>query len=257
MISNASKIIGGRKLRGLATYPPSEEFLTVDETGQLSTATASSPDLSPYVRGPNESIINRIARFSDSTGKLIASSLVEINDAGYLNVYNANGLKTCAYTDIYGRYNIEPDSGHTQVTGTSFYAFQIRRPGMSWFGLGDANGDTFAIGNVNSGQALLKIHQSTRKLTAFNDIEIENNVRYRNIAAGTIVEEVYNSGLSLWQEITRSETSTDGGKFSVLGAAPALRQLGGAATAGATYTTTEQNMIQKAYDTLRTFGFLT
>lgn len=41
-----------------------------------------------------------------------------------------------------------------------------------------------------------------------------------------------------------------------LGAAPAGQQTGGAATAGGTWTSTEQTMLQRAYDALRTFGFL-
>lgn len=45
--------------------------------------------------------------------------------------------------------------------------------------------------------------------------------------------------------------------IGVLGAAAAARQTGGAATASGTYGATEQGMIQKAYDALRTFGFLT
>ncbi|HNP70622.1 MAG TPA: hypothetical protein PKK15_05925 [Kouleothrix sp.] len=42
-----------------------------------------------------------------------------------------------------------------------------------------------------------------------------------------------------------------------LGATPAAQQTGGAATAGASYTATEQGMLQKAYNALRTFGLLT
>jgi hypothetical protein len=41
------------------------------------------------------------------------------------------------------------------------------------------------------------------------------------------------------------------------GATPAAQQTGGAATASNTYGTNEQEMLQKAYDALRTFGFLT
>lgn len=37
---------------------------------------------------------------------------------------------------------------------------------------------------------------------------------------------------------------------------PVLQQSGGSATAGNTYTTTEKQMIQKAYDCLRAFGLL-
>lgn len=45
-------------------------------------------------------------------------------------------------------------------------------------------------------------------------------------------------------------------KVGFLGAASAIQQTGGAATAGAAYGATEQTMLQAAYDALRTFGFL-
>lgn len=46
-------------------------------------------------------------------------------------------------------------------------------------------------------------------------------------------------------------------KIGFFGVTAAVQQTGGAATAGATYTATEQSMLQKAYDCLRTFGLLT
>ena len=42
-----------------------------------------------------------------------------------------------------------------------------------------------------------------------------------------------------------------------LGASAVVRQTGGAATAGGTYTSTEQGMIQRAYDAMRSYGLLT
>lgn len=45
-------------------------------------------------------------------------------------------------------------------------------------------------------------------------------------------------------------------KIGFLNKAPAAQQTGGAATATIAYTATEQGMLQKAYDCLRTFGFL-
>lgn len=43
-------------------------------------------------------------------------------------------------------------------------------------------------------------------------------------------------------------------KLGFLGAVPAAQQTLGAATAGGSYTATEQVMLQKVYDALRTFG---
>ena len=48
----------------------------------------------------------------------------------------------------------------------------------------------------------------------------------------------------------------DVGDVGFFGVTPAAQQTGGAATAGGTYTATEQAMLQAAYDALRTFGFL-
>lgn len=47
-----------------------------------------------------------------------------------------------------------------------------------------------------------------------------------------------------------------GCKVGFFSTTPVLRQTGGAATAGNTYTATEKTMIQKAYDCLRAFGLL-
>jgi hypothetical protein len=46
-------------------------------------------------------------------------------------------------------------------------------------------------------------------------------------------------------------------RIGFLGATPVGRQAGGAATAGAAYSATEQQMLQSVYDCLRTFGLLT
>lgn len=45
-------------------------------------------------------------------------------------------------------------------------------------------------------------------------------------------------------------------KVGFFGATPAVQQTGGAATAGATYTATEQAMIQKMYNAMRAFGLI-
>ena len=59
------------------------------------------------------------------------------------------------------------------------------------------------------------------------------------------------------REIWRGWATGSAAAIGFLGATPAVRQTGGAATAGGTYTATEQAMIQAAYDALRTFGLLT
>lgn len=45
-------------------------------------------------------------------------------------------------------------------------------------------------------------------------------------------------------------------KIGFLGATPVVQQTGGSATAGASYTSTEEGMLNKCYAALRAFGFL-
>lgn len=58
---------------------------------------------------------------------------------------------------------------------------------------------------------------------------------------------------SSWHEAFQISTA---GNVGFLGATPAAQQSGGSATAGLVFTATEQAMLQKAYDALRTFGYL-
>lgn len=68
-----------------------------------------------------------------------------------------------------------------------------------------------------------------------------------------------NIGVNTFSPATTVDIS---GSFSVsgntgfFGATPSAQQTGGAATAGGTYSTTEQDMLQKVYNCLRAFGFL-
>lgn len=59
-----------------------------------------------------------------------------------------------------------------------------------------------------------------------------------------------------WVHAGAERMRINGTGIGFLGAAPAAQQAGGAATATGTWTATEQLMLQKAYDTLRTFGLL-
>lgn len=58
--------------------------------------------------------------------------------------------------------------------------------------------------------------------------------------------------------LTALQLGTDGSAplFGALGVAPAPQQSGGEATAGSSYTAAEQDMIQKCWDCLRIFGYL-
>lgn len=58
------------------------------------------------------------------------------------------------------------------------------------------------------------------------------------------------------REFMRGRGGSAAPMIGFLGATPAVRQTGGAATAGASYGATEQAMLQKIYDMGRTFGFL-
>ncbi len=59
------------------------------------------------------------------------------------------------------------------------------------------------------------------------------------------------------REIVRMRATGSAGALGFFGTTPAVQQTGGSATAGGTYGSTEQTMLQKVYDALRAFGLLT
>lgn len=68
---------------------------------------------------------------------------------------------------------------------------------------------------------------------------------------------VFNIWDTAAREALRLEASGSAPMIGFLGATAVVRQTGGAATAGGTYTATEQGMIQRTYDAMRAYGLLT
>jgi hypothetical protein len=66
----------------------------------------------------------------------------------------------------------------------------------------------------------------------------------------------YVSDATANREAMRIESSGTAPMIGFLGAAAAAQQTGGAATAGSTYGTNEQTMLQTVYNAMRTFGLL-
>lgn len=79
-------------------------------------------------------------------------------------------------------------------------------------------------------------------------------VQWNGFVGATPISFTDNAGAALMQFASGAVTF-NGTAWGVFGT-NAAQQTGGAATAGGTYTATEQSMLQKAYDALRTFGFL-
>lgn len=71
---------------------------------------------------------------------------------------------------------------------------------------------------------------------------------------GQVEFNVYDTAARNWLTVTTTGSAAQVGFFGVT---PASQQTGGAKTAGSSYTSNEQAMIQAAYTCLRTFGFLT
>lgn len=72
--------------------------------------------------------------------------------------------------------------------------------------------------------------------------------------AADMVFSAYN--VTTKREFLRGRGGSSNAQIGFLGATPASQQTGGAATASGTYGVTEQTMLQRAYDCLRTFGLL-
>jgi hypothetical protein len=94
---------------------------------------------------------------------------------------------------------------------------------------------------------LATVVTGTSTITSIADARVVTSV-VGSIVDGTAIALGTTSGLKIGTASTQ--------KLGFLGATPAVQATGGVLTAGASYTATEQGMLQKAYNALRTFGLL-
>lgn len=102
-------------LTGKTMSGSSNTFSNIPE----SAVTNLTTDLAAKVVGPASAVDNAIARFDATTGKLIQSSLVTIDDSGNMSVLNASGVPNIYIGQISGSLaTYRPDS--ISNTGDSF-----------------------------------------------------------------------------------------------------------------------------------------
>lgn len=104
------------------------------------------------------------------------------------------------------------------------------------------------------------VHHPTMGVFSPDEVDLLGFSWDGNNAGGTCYLKCYSSAIAMLISTTVCLTvNTSGGAAQVgfLGATPVSRQTGGAATAGGTYTSTEQTMINAMYTALRNYGLLT
>ena len=150
---------------------------------------------------------------------------------------------------------------------------------------GDLNNHAFCVQSYDGTYRYMKIYgragtvignegganvAPTSQLQVCNDKTTNNTLELKNIASqtGTTLRINNSSGTQQLAIAANGRDfvldTTTGTKFgtattqklSFFNATPVVQPTGGAATAGAIYTATEQDMLQKAYDCLRTLGLL-
>lgn len=120
----------------------------------------------------------------------------------------------------------------------------------NWFDIAANQTHTWAAGNLTT-QRTCVIRGET---IAFASASTVTNAATLSITAAPAAgsNATITNAYALW--VQAGATRLDG-NFG-FGVTPAAQQTGGVATAGVVYTATEQSMLQKTYDALRTFGFL-
>lgn len=123
--------------------------------------------------------------------------------------------------------------------------------------------DTLTLGHNTSGapgagfggQIALALESSTTENTLVGSIDWQWDTATHATRVPDLVIKLTDHNAA--REILRLRANGSAGAVGFFGAAPAARQTGGAATAGAAYGATEQTMLQVVYDALRTYGLLT
>lgn len=164
---------------------------------------------------------------------------------------------------IMGEYNSQAWLGGHNAVLTAWNDFHIQPDGAAnlLIAAGAADSPTGRMGvGISSPQA--KVHIKTHSTSVPNLIlegvssQTANLQEWQN-SSGVVLSAISSAGDLISNTTTGTKIGTaTNQKLGFFNATPVVQQTGGAATAGALYTATEQGMLQKVYDALRTFGFL-
>jgi len=242
--------------------PSSGNFLRGDGSWQT---VAASP------AGSNTEVqYNSSGAFGSSANFTFASNAIDIGQgrvgewAGG-STYAAFGHKTALNSSSNNYAVLQSSAGATFFNTASGTALSFRIANVDKFVVND--GYIGFNATANSAVALWLSPAASNKFgMIISGLASQSNplFEWRNSSNATLGKIDENGHFNLSDGINQvfgTATGTKIGtgstqKIGFFGVTPAVQQTGAAATAGGTYGSTEQNMLQKAYDALRTFGFL-
>lgn len=228
--------------------------------GTLTVGGPSSSNPRLYVR---DGAGNLIATIGDTIGgylgiEILGAAGLKISGAGTLTAANdnvtidgANGININPGTLQRNHLSfIDPtigvEAGRVEAAASSGAAALYQTSAAPGSGSGAASVRMSAIG-----YDFLSSGHSAQVSTNVDDSTPANNRVELVVDNTTIVE----AKVAL-ARIFGTTVRVGNGTFGVFAATPVGQQPGGAATAGATYGSTEQTMLQKLYDAARAFGFI-
>lgn len=198
--------------------------------------------------------------FSDGSALSISFDLYGIQTIGTATIYSSSPASTTT-TDpndaqsYYLSYTFDPglDNTSAKMLVSNSFPFSAIIPGNPGFldALSTSATNTTITPTSTSQESGIFIN--TAASSADNA-----NVALKSAAADYTRLDFLNN---LNVKTSSIESSTSGMKistagFGIFGASPAVQQTGGAATAGATYTSTEQDMINRMYVALQAYGLI-
>jgi len=225
--------------------------------------TASTSPSGAVILEPNTLTRNVVTPTADNISPLILKAHSPTQGASFLTCLLSDGVTVAAQigptgsisaTELQG-FQTDPTNAflvgaaaNSTDAGTSQVSFIVNKDaggaslnGLQIFPDGSLEWDALTTTSFRSQARIIpswRINTDATRAAQFS-------FQLRGTGAGTI------------EALKLSVTGSSSPMIGFLGAAAAVRQTGGAATANAIYGATEQAMLQAAYDALRTFGFLT
>jgi len=283
--SSSAEIVYAEYIGGIDTNTAGSEkgFATINvrHTGSLRTTFKLNPDgvmewgdpTTRYGRfSPSGLTAARVFTFPDSDAQLAGSNIsntftaaqiISANTGQQFTFYRPNntvGVGVGCYYDLDSSTNVEHTYGIAYVSIEDNIAATLRGDFFVQLAIDNSVATRFRVYTSGNGgiicgkNARIQIDQGSLSGQRVFTLPDSDSLLIGNDGTAVTLTDAKNFSFGT-STGTKFGTATNQ-RVGFFNATPVIQQTGGSATAGGTYTATEQGMLQKAYDCLRALGFL-
>lgn len=253
----------GTKITGFSADGTTEYgfYIIKSDTTEFTTGSTTRPTLSMKLKASQSASLFRLQDSSGNTLMTVKPKNIAVDSRLYYRLGHTSNTDSVVYKfQIVGEKYVDDESfvmatSDSGVFGGGTGSFRFNPAGSSGlcnFETCNGDGTDFQAYNADGSSLYGRLRFNSSGITITNTATNRTQLTVKGTASQGSTQKIFDVQISSGA----SKFAVDPTGIGFFATTPAAQQSGAAQTAGATYDATAQDMLQKAYNCLRTFGLL-